>query len=62
MRHSVDMQKDSTIYPIKKLINLTEEQAKQIADYRFENRLASENEAIRQLITLGLLAMKEKKK
>lgn len=62
MRHSADMQKDSTIYPIKKLINLTEEQARQIADFRFEKRLASENEAIRRLITLGLQAVKEEKK
>lgn len=50
------MPRDSTIYPVKKLVNLTEEQAQQIADFRFKQRLASENEAIRQLIALGLEA------
>ncbi|MDC0660850.1 MULTISPECIES: hypothetical protein [unclassified Leisingera] len=43
-----------TVYPVKKLVNLTEEQAKRIADFRFENRLQSENEAIRRLIEIGL--------
>jgi hypothetical protein len=62
MRHIADMPRDSTIYPVKKLVNLTEEQAKEIADFRFENRLASENEAIRQLITLGLKAAGKRKK
>ena len=47
------MSKD-TIYTVKKLLSLTEDQAKRISDFRFENRLQSENEAIRQLIDLGL--------
>lgn len=47
------MSKD-TVFPIKKLVNLTEEQAKRISDYRFEKRLPSENEAIRMLIQIGL--------
>ena len=32
---------------VKKLVNLTEEQARQIADYRSARAIASENEAIR---------------
>ena len=56
------MAQDATIFPVKKLVNLTDEQAKQIADFRFENRLASENEAIRQLIALGLETYKRRKK
>ncbi|GGO39166.1 hypothetical protein GCM10010991_37600 [Gemmobacter aquaticus] len=43
-----------TVYHIKKLVNLTEEQAKRISDFRFAMRLNSENEAIRQLIEMGL--------
>lgn len=44
-------------YPVKKLVGLTEEQAERISDFRFDNRLNSENEAIRQLIELGLQAV-----
>lgn len=43
-----------TVFPVKKLVNLTEELAKRISDFRFEMRLQSENEAIRRLIELGL--------
>lgn len=43
-----------TVYPIKKLVNLTEEQASRITDFRFAHRLQSENEAIRRLIEIGL--------
>lgn len=45
-------------YPIKKLIGLTDRQVQEIADYRFEKRISSESEAIRQLIELGLEAAK----
>jgi hypothetical protein len=41
-------------HPIKKLISLTEEQAQAISDYRFDARIPSENEAIRDLIEKGL--------
>ena len=41
-------------YPIKKLIALSEEQADRISDYRFRERIASESDAIRKLIELGL--------
>ena len=53
------MNKD-TVFHVKKLVNLTEDQAKRISDFRFEKRLASENEAIRVLIGLGLDASAEK--
>lgn len=48
------------LYPVKKLVHLTEEQARKIADYRFENRLQSENEAIRRLIDKALTPTKKK--
>ncbi len=48
------------IFPVKKLVYLTDEQAKAISDFRFGNRLQSENEAIRRLIELGLDAAKQK--
>lgn len=51
-----------TLYPVKKLVNLTDEQASAIADFRFSKRLHSENEAIRQLIELGLEAAKQRQK
>ncbi len=47
-------------FPIKKLIYLTEEQAQRVADYRFDARLKSENEAIRELIDRGLTAVGER--
>src|SRR5438046_5636562 len=43
-----------TIYPVKKLVPLTAEQAQRIRDYRFAQQIDSENEAIRQLIEAGL--------
>lgn len=43
-------------YPVKKLVNLTEDQAQRISAFRFDNRIPSENEAIRQLIEIGLKA------
>jgi hypothetical protein len=47
-----------TSYPVKKLVNLTEEQGARISSFRFDQRISSENEAIRQLIELGLEAGK----
>jgi hypothetical protein len=49
-----------TIYPVKKVVNLTAEQSQRIRDYRFEQRLESENEAIRRLIEVGLKASRKK--
>jgi hypothetical protein len=48
-------------YPVKKLIALSEEQAAQIVDFRFEARISSESDAIRKLIELGLEAAKQQK-
>lgn len=45
------------LYPVKKLVYLTDVQAKQIADFRFAHRLQSENEAIRQLVEIALEAV-----
>ena len=45
-----------TVFPVKTLVNLTDDQAQRIADFRYDNRIPSENEAIRQLIELGLQA------
>jgi hypothetical protein len=45
-----------SIYPVKKLVPLTTELAERIRDYRFANRIDSENEAIRRLIETGLSA------
>jgi hypothetical protein len=49
-----------TVYQVKKLVNLTDELAARIADYRFGNRIASENEAIRRLIEIGLMEVEGK--
>jgi hypothetical protein len=46
------------IFPVKKLVNLTEEQAAQITEFRYDQRLPSDNEAIRRLIEMGLRATK----
>lgn len=44
----------ATLFPVKKLLALTPDQAERIASYRFDNRIPSEAEAVRQLIELGL--------
>ena len=51
-----------SLYPVKKLISLSEEQVKAIADYRFDSRFPSENEAIRDLIEKGLSVAIDNKK
>lgn len=43
-----------TIYPVKKLVPLTAEMAEAISKFRHDNRISSENEAIRRLIEAGL--------
>lgn len=48
-------------YPVKKLLGLTEEMAEQISDYRFDARINSESDAIRELIEIGLEAVKQQK-
>jgi hypothetical protein len=42
------------VYSVKKLVPLTREMAERIRDYRFTERIESENEAIRRLIEAGL--------
>jgi len=56
--HTFAMAPDA-LYPVKKLVNLTAEQAQRISSFRFDQRVASENEAIRRLIELGLEAAKQ---
>lgn len=43
-------------YPIRKLAYFSEGMAKSIDDYRYANRVPSENESIRRLIAIGLAA------
>ncbi len=50
------------IFPVKKLIRITDDQEKRIADFRFSRRLQSETEAIRRLIDIGLEAVKRSQK
>lgn len=52
------MAKEPT-YPVKKLVYLTDDMAREITEFRFTKRLQSDNEAIRQLLELGLSASKE---
>ena len=44
------------VFPVKKVVGLTADLAERIRDYRFRERIDSENEAIRQLIEAGLKA------
>jgi hypothetical protein len=44
------------IFPVKKLVPLTAEMAERISEYRHTQRISSENEAIRQLVEVGLKA------
>jgi len=43
--------------PIRKQVNLPPDVARKVDDYRFENRISTESEAIRRLIELGLKAV-----
>ena len=56
MRYFANMARE-TAYPVKKLVNLTDDQAKRISDFRFDQRLQSENEAIRVLIDMALTSL-----
>lgn len=55
MRYMFAMAKNSK-FPSRKLAYFSDEMAKAIDDFRYENRIPSENEAIRQLIHTGLAA------
>ena len=56
------MPKRNEIFPVKRLLRLTEEQAARITDFRYEQRIPSDNEAMRQLIEMGLRAYEDRKK
>ncbi len=45
---------------VRKLVSLPRELASAILDYRFQQRINTESEAIRRLIELGLEASKRK--
>lgn len=53
MRYMLGMAKQ-TKYPVRKLSYFSDEMAKAIDDFRYMQRIPSENEAIRQLINRGL--------
>ena len=46
-------------YPVKKLVNLTDDLALRVAVFRYDRRLPSDNEAIRRLLELGLEAARQ---
>ena len=48
-------------FPIRKLIYLSTEMAERVSAHRFDHRIESENEAIRQLVEVGLAAQPKKK-
>ena len=44
---------------VRKLVSIPREVWEKVDDYRFENRIKTESEAIRRLIELGLKAARE---
>lgn len=55
MVHIRSMSKQATL-SVKKLINLSPEMVEDIREFRFDQRIETESEAIRQLIHTGLAA------
>jgi hypothetical protein len=51
MRYIVDME---TSYPVRKALAFTAEQWEQVSTFRFEHRIATEAEAVRLLLDIGL--------
>lgn len=47
---------------VQKVLVISEEMAAAIDEYRWNNRIASEGEAMRQILAAGLVALKSKKK
>jgi len=45
----------------RKIVSLPPDLAKAVEDFRFANRIATESEAVRRLIELGLAAVKHSK-
>ena len=60
LHHFHHMAKDKPM-TARKIVSLPEDLARQIEDFRFDNRISSEAEAIRRLIELGLSAAKGRK-
>lgn len=48
--------------PVRRMVSVSAETARAIAEYRFEYRLATESEAIRRLIEAGLQQLASKPK
>ena len=49
-------------FPVRKMLTFTDEQWEQVRKFRFANEIETENEAVRQLIDLGLQASKKRTK
>jgi hypothetical protein len=47
-----------TAYPIRKALQFTSEQWESVVAFRFDQKIATEAEAVRRLIALGLKAAK----
>jgi hypothetical protein len=54
----IDMAKE-TAFPVRKLLLLSEETAKRISELRFDRRVQSEAEMIRQIIEAGLKSLEK---
>lgn len=39
---------------VRKVVNLTDDQWREVSEWRHEQRIATESEALRQLISIGL--------
>ena len=48
-----------TAYPVRKALGFTAEQWARVRAFRFEHRIATEAEAVRRLLDLGLQAVGE---
>jgi hypothetical protein len=57
----IDRMARRTIAPARKQVSLAQDVASEVEDFRLENRIPTESEAIRRLIELGLIAASEAK-
>ena len=48
------MANENEMYPVKKLLRMTDEMAQRISKCRYDSRLPSESETIRRLLTVAL--------
>ena len=61
-RYFSGMARPSVLGTVKRrMVSLPEELSERVDDYRFENRITTESEAIRRLIEAGLKAKKPKR-